>query len=62
MNNKPLGKTGMSVSEIGFGGEHLEGKDAQLVDQVIIQALDKSATWRLFNCAHVILGENHGEI
>ena len=54
MNNKPLGKTGMTVSEIGFGFEHLEGKDARLIDQVINQALDKSATWGLFNCAHVI--------
>ena len=35
MNHRPLGNTGMTVSEIGFGGEHLEGKDAQLIDQVM---------------------------
>lgn len=40
MNHRPLGNTGMTVSEIGFGGEHLEGKDAQLIDQVINLALD----------------------
>ncbi|MGI6004406.1 MAG: aldo/keto reductase [Christensenellales bacterium] len=34
-----LGNTGLSVSEIGLGGEHLEGKDARVVEETIQAAL-----------------------
>ncbi len=37
---KPLGNTGLQVSEIGLGAEHLEGKPHETVDAVIGAALD----------------------
>ena len=35
-----LGKTGLQVSEVGLGGEYLEGKDYQTVEQVVNAAMD----------------------
>ena len=35
-----LGKTGFRVSEIGLGGEYLEGKDYATVEQVVHAAMD----------------------
>lgn len=40
MQYKALGKTGWMVSEIGYGGEHLEGKPFEVVDAVVNTALD----------------------
>lgn len=40
MNMRPLGRTGMQVSEVGLGCEHLQGKPFELVKSVIDAALD----------------------
>ena len=40
MNYHILGNTGIKVSEIGYGGEYLEGKDAAIVVKSIQKALD----------------------
>jgi len=40
MRYRLLGNTGLKVSEIGIGGEHLEGKTFEVVDGVINAALD----------------------
>ena len=40
MKYNKLGKTGFEVSEIGLGGEYLEGKDFPLVNDVVSAALD----------------------
>ncbi len=40
MKYNALGKTGISVSEIGLGGEHLQGKDFDTVNNVVSAALD----------------------
>lgn len=40
MNYRKLGRTGMTVSEISLGCEHLQGKDYALVKSVIDAALD----------------------
>ena len=40
MNYRTLGETGFKVSEIGLGGEYLEGKDSKTVNEVISCALD----------------------
>ncbi len=40
MKYRTLGRTGFSVSEIGLGGEYLEGKDPERVNDVISAALD----------------------
>ncbi len=40
MNYRKLGRTGMTVSEISLGCEHLQGKDYSLVKSVIDAALD----------------------
>ncbi len=40
MRTRILGKTGLAVSEIGLGCEHLQGKDASLVERVVHAALD----------------------
>ena len=37
---RTLGKTGLSVSEIGLGCEHLQWKDEKLIREVIDAALD----------------------
>ncbi|MDD4444944.1 MAG: aldo/keto reductase [Eubacteriales bacterium] len=37
---RPLGKTGMSVSIVGLGGEYLEGQDTDAVRQVMDRAID----------------------
>ncbi len=39
MRYNPLGNTGLSVSEVGLGCEHLQGKDAKLIRTVIDEAL-----------------------
>ena len=41
MQYRKLGRTGMTVSEISLGCEHLQGKDYNLVKTVIDAALDK---------------------
>ncbi len=41
MQYRKLGRTGMTVSEISLGCEHLQGKDYDLVKTVIDAALDK---------------------
>ena len=40
MNYRELGNTGLMVSEIGFGGEYLEGKEYPLVERTLTAALD----------------------
>lgn len=40
MQYRKLGNTGICVSEIGFGGEYLEGKDYPVVEASIHRALD----------------------
>ncbi len=35
MLTRPLGKTGLTVSAIGIGTEHLDGKPYQVVEEVI---------------------------
>lgn len=40
MKYRLLGKTGMKVSEIGYGGEYLEGKDYETVKACIDRALE----------------------
>ena len=40
MRYRTLGKTGLKVSEIGYGGEHLWGKPYDLVDAVVNSAID----------------------
>ena len=40
MKHRILGRTGLKVSEIGYGAEHLEGKPFEQVDSVINSALD----------------------
>ena len=40
MKHRILGRTGLKVSETGYGAEHLEGKPSELVDAVIKSALD----------------------
>jgi len=40
MQYKALGKTGLMVSEIGYGAEHLVDKSCELVDAVVNTALD----------------------
>ena len=40
MRYNKLGKTGFEVSEIGLGGEYLEGKEFTLVNDVVYAALD----------------------
>ena len=40
MIDRNLGKTGIQVSEVGLGGEYLEGKDYGTVEQVVHAAMD----------------------
>jgi predicted aldo/keto reductase-like oxidoreductase len=40
MQYRNLGKTGLKVSEIGYGGEHLVDKPYELVDAVVNTAID----------------------
>ena len=40
MNYRKLGRTGMTVSEISLGCEHLQGKSYELIKSVIDAALD----------------------
>lgn len=40
MQYRQLGNTGLKVSEIGYGAEHLEGKTFELVDAVVNTMLD----------------------
>jgi predicted aldo/keto reductase-like oxidoreductase len=42
MRYNSLGATGLSVSEIGLGCEHLQGKDAKLIRTVIDEALKQN--------------------
>ena len=37
---RELGGTGIAVSEVGFGGEHLEGKESAIVERTVHAALD----------------------
>ncbi|MDR2369893.1 MAG: aldo/keto reductase [Treponema sp.] len=38
---RPVGKTGMSASVVGLGGEHLDGKPFETADEVIGAAMDR---------------------
>jgi len=40
MNYRTLGRTGLSVSEVGYGAEHLEGKEPAVVDAVVGRAVE----------------------
>ena len=40
MNYRALGKTGIKVSEVGLGGEHLEGFELERIKRVLDTALD----------------------
>lgn len=40
MEYRALGATGMQVSRVGFGGEHLEGMEYRDVEAVVHAALD----------------------
>lgn len=37
---RPLGRTGLSVSAIGLGCEHLQGKSPELIESVVLAAID----------------------
>jgi len=52
MQYRKLGRTGMMVSEISLGCEHLQGKDYALVKTVIDAALDAG-----INCMDVFMSE-----
>ncbi len=52
MKYRALGKTGAQVSEIGLGCEHLQGKDAGLISDVINAAVDAGV-----NIMDVFMGE-----
>ena len=41
MNTRYVGNTGMQASVVGLGGEHLENKTLEIIDEVIGSALDK---------------------
>lgn len=41
MQYRAIGKTGMSASMIGFGGEHLDGKPYELVKEVVGAAMEQ---------------------
>lgn len=41
MQYRKLGNTGLEVSEIGFGAEHMEGKSYEVVDAAVNAALDE---------------------
>lgn len=41
MNYRKLGRVGWKVSEIGLGGEHLQGQPYEVVEAVVLEALDQ---------------------
>ncbi|MBQ4562070.1 MAG: aldo/keto reductase [Clostridia bacterium] len=45
MDYRKLGKTGMTVSEISLGCEHLQGKSCELIDEVIDAAIDNGINY-----------------